>query len=101
MLHFFILLTHYKSSHGSEKSFTVTCNVNGCQKQYNNIQSFVRHATERHAAFLNCGGPSETGGEPAFIAIECHPGFVFVMLFNEWLKFLEFTDSYRLIKFSY
>ena len=29
MLHFFILLTHYKSSHGSEKSFTVTCNVNG------------------------------------------------------------------------
>ena len=56
---FSILLTHYKSSHGSEKSFTVTC-INGCHKQYNNVQSFVRHATDRHAAFLNCGGPSET-----------------------------------------
>lgn len=67
---FSLLLSHYNSTHGSEKSFTVTCNINGCEKRYNNVQSFVRHAKERHAVFLSCRGPYETDGQPEFEAIE-------------------------------
>lgn len=64
-----LLLAHYRSSHDGDSSFTIRCNLNGCEKQYSNVNSFVRHASGRHALFLNCGGPSDAGGEPTFTAI--------------------------------
>lgn len=61
-----MLFTHYNSRHAGYECRTITCNLNGCTKQYTKLRSFVCHAYGRHALFLQCSGPNETGGEPKF-----------------------------------
>ena len=61
-----MLFTHYNSRHAGYECRTITYNLNGCTKQYTKLRSFVCHAYGRHALFLQCSGPNETGGEPKF-----------------------------------
>lgn len=63
---FSVLLSHYRSRHANDTSFTIRCNLNGCEKEYTNVKSFMRHTSGIHVVFSNCRGPSETGGEPTF-----------------------------------
>lgn len=63
---FSFLLSHYSSRHANDTSFTIRCNLNGCEREYSNVKSFVRHASGIHIVFSNCRRPSETEGEPIF-----------------------------------
>ena len=63
---FSVLLSHYSSRHANDTSFTIRCNLNGCEREYTNVKSFVRHASGMHAVFSDCCGPSETEGELTF-----------------------------------
>ena len=92
---FSVLLSHYSSRHASDTSFTIRCNLNGCEKQYSYVKSFVRHVSGRHVVFLNCSGPSDTGGEPTFTAIhvEDDSGIFSVELFlQNGLNIWKFPD---------
>lgn len=59
-----MLLSHYNSSHAGYECRSITCNLNGCTKEYTKLRSFLCHAYGKHALFLQCSEPNETGGEP-------------------------------------
>ena len=59
-----MLLSHYNSRHAGYECRSITCNLNGCTKEYTKLRSFLCHAYGKHALFLQCSGPNETGGEP-------------------------------------
>lgn len=59
-----ILINHYISRHAGSDSHAIKCNLNGCTKEYTNLRSFASHVHRKHSMFLQCEGPSETGGEP-------------------------------------
>lgn len=48
--------------------------LNGCEKDYQRVSSFAAHAHERHAAFLQCCGPTEAGGKPVFLTPDDETG---------------------------
>ena len=67
------LIGHLKQRH-SEFKGSIRCSLNGCEKDYKRVSSFAAHAHERHAAFLQCCGPTEAGGEPVFLIPDDEPG---------------------------
>ena len=65
-----ILINHYISRHAGSDLHAVKCNLNGCTKEYTKLRSFASHVHRRHSMFLQCGDPSETGGEPTLTTLD-------------------------------
>ena len=45
---FYILLRHYTVEHQSEKNFKITCNLDGCIRTYEKVESFRHHVRRNH-----------------------------------------------------
>ena len=69
-LHIVILINHYISRHASSDLHAIKCNLNGCTNEYTKLRSFASHVHCRHSMFFQCGGPSETGGEPTLTTLD-------------------------------
>lgn len=67
------LICHLKQRHSDFKG-SVRCNLNGCVNDYKRVSSFAAHAYARHETFLQCCGPTEAGGEPAFLTPDDESG---------------------------
>ena len=68
-LHLVILINHYISRHAGSDLHAIKCNLNGCTKEYTNLRSFASHVHWKFSMFLQCGGPSETGGKPTMTTL--------------------------------
>ena len=69
-LHLVILINHCISRHAGIDLHSIKCNLNSCTNEYTKLGSFASHVHRRHSMFLQCGGPSETGGEPTMITLD-------------------------------
>ncbi|XP_061192283.1 uncharacterized protein LOC133200514 [Saccostrea echinata] len=45
------LMSHYRFVHAQENGFSVLCSIDGCEKSYGNIDSFLKHIKRKHIAF--------------------------------------------------
>ena len=73
-LYLVILLNHYISRHADSDLHAIKCKLNGCTKEYKKLRSFASHVHRRHSMFLQCGGPSEAGGEPTLETLNVESG---------------------------
>lgn len=47
------LISHYRFVHSHDRGFFLTCNTDGCQGQYSNIDSFLKHIKRKHKIFYD------------------------------------------------
>lgn len=45
------LISHYRFTHSHEQGFFLTCSVEGCEKQYHNVDSYLKHVKRKHKLF--------------------------------------------------
>ncbi|XP_071153109.1 uncharacterized protein [Mytilus edulis] len=45
------LISHYRFTHGHEHGFFLTCSIEGCEKQYQNVDSYLKHVKRKHKEF--------------------------------------------------
>ncbi|KAJ8017622.1 hypothetical protein HOLleu_44835 [Holothuria leucospilota] len=45
------LIKHYRFGHSSDPRFNIVCGVDGCAKNYSNIQAYRRHIKAKHEQF--------------------------------------------------
>ena len=72
-LHLVILINYYILRHAGSDLHAIKWNLNGCTNKYTKLRSFASHMHRRQSMFLQCGGPSETGGEPTLTTLDVEP----------------------------
>lgn len=49
--HFFKLISHYRFVHSHEHGFCLSCSIDGCERTYSKIDSYLKHIKRNHGMF--------------------------------------------------